>query len=78
MHQGHSLQRTFQQIFQRPDFADTLMQRRRGRVITAPVDIDPLEQMAQHDRADWALLRLVCCASLATMVLALASSLRGG
>lgn len=78
MNQRHSLQQTLQQFFQRTEFADTLVQRRRQPFITAPVDIDPLEQMARHDRADWALLRLVCCASLATMVLALASSLRGG
>lgn len=39
---------------------------------------DPLVQMAQADRADWALMRLVLCAALATLLLALAGSLRGG
>lgn len=38
-------------------------------------DTDPLEEMALTDRADWALLRLVLCATLATLVLALASAL---
>lgn len=61
----------------RHDFADTLVLRgATGAFVTAPVDIDPLEQMALTDRADWALLRLIGCATLATLVLALASSLR--
>jgi hypothetical protein len=61
----------------RRDFADTLALRRPGLPwVTAPADIDPLEQMARADRADWALLRLVACAALATLVLALAGSLR--
>lgn len=37
---------------------------------------DPLEQMAQADRADWALMRLVLCAALATLLLAVAGSLQ--
>jgi hypothetical protein len=37
--------------------------------------IDPLEQIALADRADWLLLRLVLCAAVATMLLAIASSL---
>lgn len=37
---------------------------------------DPLVQMAQADRADWALMRLVLCAALAILLLALASSLQ--
>jgi hypothetical protein len=69
----------------RHDFADTLVLHGPRlpwalpgalKKVTAPVDIDPLEQMALTDRADWALLRLVGCAALATLVLALASSLR--
>lgn len=36
---------------------------------------DPIEQMALADRADWMLLRLVLCASAATLLLAVASSL---
>jgi hypothetical protein len=37
--------------------------------------IDPIEQIALADRADWMLLRLVLCAAAATMLLAVASSL---
>jgi hypothetical protein len=37
---------------------------------------DPIEQIAQADRADWALLKLVLCAGVATLLLALASTLR--
>jgi len=37
--------------------------------------LDPIEQMALADRADWMLLRLVLCASAATLMLAVASSL---
>lgn len=62
----------------RQDFCDTLAL--TGSSTTLGVtrgDIDPLEQMAQTDRADWALLRLVLCSALATMVLALASTLLG-
>lgn len=36
---------------------------------------DPLEQMAEADRADWALMRLVLCAAVATLLLAVAGSL---
>ena len=35
---------------------------------------DPLEQMARDDREDWALLRLVLCVSVATVLMAVASS----
>lgn len=62
----------------RQDFCDTLAL--PGTSTTPGVTrggIDPLEQMAQTDRADWALLRLVLCSALATMVLALASTLHG-
>ena len=38
---------------------------------------DVFEQMADADRADWVLLRLVLCAAAATLLLALASSLGG-
>jgi hypothetical protein len=63
---------------QRPDFSDTLALR-GGATAFGPhwAGTDPIEQMAQSDRADWVLLRLVCCATLATLVLALASTLRG-
>lgn len=37
---------------------------------------DPLEQMADADRADWALMRLVLCSATATLVLGLALSLQ--
>jgi len=37
--------------------------------------LDPVEQMALADRADWMLLRLVLCAAAATLLLAVASSL---
>lgn len=36
---------------------------------------DPLEQMAHDDREDWVLLRLVLCATVATVLLAIASTL---
>lgn len=36
---------------------------------------DPLEQMAIDDREDWALLRLVLAVSVATVLLAVASTL---
>jgi hypothetical protein len=37
--------------------------------------VDPLERMAQEDRNDWVLLRLVVCAAAAMMALAVASTL---
>lgn len=37
--------------------------------------VDPLEQMAQAERADRSLLLVVACAAAATLVLALATSL---
>jgi hypothetical protein len=36
--------------------------------------LDPLEQMARDDRDDWVLLRLVVCVAVATMALAIAST----
>lgn len=36
--------------------------------------VDPIEQMRLDDRADWALLRLVLCAAIATLALAAAAS----
>lgn len=36
---------------------------------------DPLEQMARDDREDWALLRLVVCVAVATVAMAIASTL---
>lgn len=55
------------------DFADT----RVDTVCTVPNfgRPDPLEQIAQADVADRNLLRLVACAALATLVMAVASSL---
>lgn len=41
----------------------------------APQADDPLARMATEDREDWALLRLVVCVALATLVLAVASTL---
>ena len=50
------------------DFDDSLL--------ALPLDaLDPVEQMALADRADWMLLRLVLCAAAATLLLAVASSL---
>jgi hypothetical protein len=36
---------------------------------------DPLEQIVAAERADWMLLRLVLCAGVATLLLALATTL---
>ena len=45
-------------------------------LLSLPFDnLDPVEQMALADRADWMLLRLVLCAAAATLLLAVASSL---
>lgn len=56
----------------RLDFADT------RSVLAEPLfGADPLEQMAQTDAADSALLRLVLCVSGATLLLALAGYLAG-
>lgn len=41
----------------------------------SPRHPDPLEQMLLDDRADWALLKLVLCAAIATLALAVASTL---
>ena len=59
------------------DFADTRLDRgfsvpNFGRLENS---IDPMEQIAHAERADLKLLRLVGCAALATLVMALASSL---
>ncbi len=63
----------FARTTHRLDFADTL-----AALPPAPREAgDPLEQMAHAERADLALLRLVLCAALATLALALASSLLG-
>lgn len=40
----------------------------------APQD-DPLERMALDDREDWAFLRLVVCVAIATVAMAIASTL---
>jgi hypothetical protein len=58
------------------DFADTRLDRgfsvpNFGRL----ENIDPLEQIAHAESADLRLLRLVVCAALATLLMALASSL---
>ena len=37
--------------------------------------VDPLEQMARDDRDDWVLLRLVVCVAIATLAMAVASTL---
>jgi hypothetical protein len=36
---------------------------------------DPLEQMAREDHDDWVLLRLVVCVAVATLAMAVASTL---
>jgi hypothetical protein len=36
---------------------------------------DPLEQMAREDRDDWVLLRLVVCVAVATLAMAVATTL---
>jgi hypothetical protein len=36
---------------------------------------DPLEQMARDDREDWVLLRLVVCVAIATIAMAIATTL---
>ncbi len=58
----------------RPDFADTLA------VPSAPPRpraerLDPIEQLALADQADWTLLRLVVCAGSAILLLGTACSL---
>ncbi len=45
-------------------------------VIGTIAGTDPIEQMADADRADWALMRLVLCAATATLLLAVAGSLQ--
>lgn len=40
-----------------------------------PATTDPLEQMAREDRDDWVLLRLVVCVAVATLAMAVASTL---
>ena len=35
-------------------------------------EVDPIEVLAATERADWALMVMVCCAGLATLVLAAA------
>ena len=55
---------------------DTEALTRGETVVAMPADSgDASELIAHADRADWMLLRLVVCASLATLLLALASSL---
>lgn len=44
--------------------------------VSAPPPVtDPIEAMAQADRADWVLMRLILCSATATLLLALAASL---
>lgn len=38
-------------------------------------ELDPLESLRNAEHADWALLRLVICAALATLLLAAALSM---
>ena len=61
---------TIATFFAAVDFNDTLA---APTPWAAPMD--PVEQMAQADNADWTLLRLVLCSAAATLVLALACSL---
>jgi hypothetical protein len=56
-------------VLTRRDVAETLL-------MTPPLaDLDPLEQMAQAERADRGLLIVVAAAAAATLLLALAASL---
>lgn len=48
---------------------------RLNATTTAPQTDDPMARMATEDREDWALLRLVVCVALATLALAVASTL---
>jgi len=57
--------------FVRRDFADTQMLPAGGGWT---LNADALEQLAESDRDDWMLLRLVLCAAAATVLLALACS----
>lgn len=50
------------------DFQDTWL-------ASPPEATDPIAQMADADRADWRLLRLVLCTAIAMLVLAVAGSL---
>ena len=59
--------------FTRHEFADTVTATVTPRPLA--LMLDPLEQMLRAERDDWTLLRLVLCTSMATLVLALASSL---
>ena len=57
------------------DFSDTLAAPASWGVGAKMDPLDPLVQMAAADHADWTLLRLVLCSAVATVVLAVASSL---
>jgi hypothetical protein len=52
-------------------FSDTLLL----VVPAAPATTDPLEQLLAAERADWAMLRLVLCSAVATLVMGVAGSL---
>ena len=55
---------------------DTSGLERGETVMLMPTDSDDaLESIVRGDRTDWMLLRLVLCAGLATLLIALASSL---
>ena len=58
------------------DFSDTLATAASWGVGAKMDPLDPLQQMAVADHADWTLLRLVLCSAVATLVLAVASSLQ--
>lgn len=45
------------------------------RALPSLDDLDPLETLRNAEHADWALLRLVMCAALATLMLAAALSM---
>lgn len=46
-----------------------------GTLAIDPRRVDPLEQMRLDDHADWELLRLVVCVAVATLALAMASTM---
>jgi hypothetical protein len=70
---------------QGPDFVETmpatdahdmgLALRARASLMPPGAASDPLQQLAAAERADWALLRVLLCAALATVALALATML---
>ena len=53
----------------------TITQDGTASTLSFSPETDPIELFALADRADWALLRMVSCVAIATLLLAAASSL---